>query len=253
MDATHRLGLEQVFYDRQAQERTATFAEHPERLQFCTDDYLKHETWIRLAFDRLGDLAGRRVLDFGCGHGMAAVVLARQGARVTGFDLSGGYLEEAGNRARANRVSIDFVQADGNCLPFADHSFDRIWGNAILHHLTLEQAASEIFRVLRPGGIAIFCEPWGENPLLNWARNCLPYPAKDRTPDEQPLRQQHVYLLKRIFPSVELCGCQLLSMAGRLLRRGRIVAGLDWCDDMLLRRIPALRQYCRYVVLTLKR
>ena len=91
-------------------------------------------------------------------------------------------------------MAVEFLQADGQRLPFADRAFDRVWGSAVLHHLDLRSAAGELFRVLRPGGVAVFCEPWGENPLLNWARRRLPYPGKDRTPDEQPLRRRHVRL-----------------------------------------------------------
>jgi len=48
----------------------------------------------------------------------------------------------------------------------------------ILHHLDLTVAARELRRVLRPGGVAVFCEPWGGNPLLNFARRRLPYAGK---------------------------------------------------------------------------
>jgi hypothetical protein len=101
--------------------------------------------------------------------------------------------------------------------------------------------------------MAIFCEPWGENPLLGWARRRIPYAGKERTPDEQPLRRRHVRVLRRVFPSVELRGYQLLGMARRVLPAGRMVAGLERCDTMLLERVPGLRQLCRYVVLTLRR
>jgi SAM-dependent methyltransferase len=253
MPATDRLSTEQTFHDHQARQRSATFRRHPDELHFPDDAYLDHETWIRPALAQLGDVPGRPVLDYGCGHGMAAVVLARRGAHVTAFDLSPGYLQEASRRAHANGVAVRFVQADGERLPFADASFDRVWGNAVLHHLDLGRAAPELRRVLRPGGVAVFCEPWGENPLLNWARRRLPYPGKLRTPDEQPLRQRQVRLLRKVFPRVEVHGHQLLSMARRVLRPGRLVAGLDWCDAMLLERVPALRQFCRYVVLILGR
>jgi len=253
MAATDRQHSEQAFHDQQAERRSATFRRRPHALAFDEDGYLEHETWIRPAFEQLGALEGRSVLDFGCGHGMAAVVLARRGGRVTAFDLSPGYLHEARRRACAKGVGIDFVQANGEFLPFADAAFDRIWGNAILHHLDLAIAGRELFRVLKPGGLAVFCEPWGENPLLNWARKRLPYPGKARTPDEQPLRGRQVALLREIFPSVEVTGYQLLAMARRLVGRGQMVDSLVRCDTMLLARFPALERYCRYVVLTLQR
>jgi hypothetical protein len=52
---------------------------------------------------------------------------------------------------------------------------------------------------------------------------------------------------------VQVKGYQLLSMARRVFRRSRWMSGLDAWDQMLLDRIPRLQQYCRYVVLTLKR
>ena len=248
-----RLTLEAAFHDRQAEQRAVTFQDRPEQFLFEDDAYLGHETWVRPAMDQLGYLQGLRVLDFGCGHGMAAVVLARQGGQVTAFDLSWGYLSEARKRARANSVDIHFVQANGERLPFADASFDRIWGNAILHHLDLQTTATELFRVLAPGGVAVFAEPWGENAILSWARNRMAYPGKQRTPDEQPIGRADIQLLRTLFPHVQVKGYQLLSMAWRVLRPGRWQKRLDWWDHMLLSRIPRLQQYCRYVVLTLRR
>jgi len=248
-----RLSTERVFHDRQARLRSATFAHEPDRLRFSDGAYLDHETWVRPAFERLGDLCGRDVLDYGCGHGMAAIVLARRGARVTGFDVSAAYLAEARARAGANGVAVDFVQADGERLPFAGGSFDAVWGHAVLHHVDLRRAARELFRVLRPGGVAVFCEPWGGNPFLNLARRHLPYPGKGRTPDERPLRRRDVRLLREVFPAVAVHGHQLLSMARRVLRPGRLVDGLGRCDDWLLARWPGLRHWCRYMVLELRR
>jgi SAM-dependent methyltransferase len=253
MFATDRLSTEQIFHDFQARQRADTFTHQPERFRFNDDAYLDHESWVRPALEQLGDLRGQRVLDFGCGHGMAAVLLARRGAEVTAFDLSPGYLAEARARARANGVTIDLIQADGERLPFADESFDRIWGNAILHHLDLRRTARELLRVLRPGGVAVFCEPWGENPLLGWARRRLPYPAKQRTPDERPLRQRDIHHLRQVFPIVEVRGFQLLSMVRRVCGHGRLVTALDRLDAWLLDGVPALQRFCRYVVVSVRR
>jgi ubiquinone/menaquinone biosynthesis C-methylase UbiE len=248
-----RLTSEQAFHDRQARARAHCRADLTHTLYFSDAHYLDHETWIRPAFALLGELRGLSALDYGCGHGMAAVVLARRGAIVCALDLSHGYLSEARRRAHANGAAVTFVQADAERLPFPTGHFQRVWGNAVLHHLNIHLAAGELYRVLAPGGVAVFCEPWGENPLLSWARQNLAYAGKDRTPDEQPLRYAHVRALQAVFPQVDIRGYQLLSMVRRVLGEGRIVRGLRHCDRLLLNRLPRLQRMCRYVVLSLRK
>jgi 2-polyprenyl-3-methyl-5-hydroxy-6-metoxy-1,4-benzoquinol methylase len=248
-----RLSSEQAFHDRQARARAYSPGRATLSLDFTDADYLDHETWIRPAFSCLGDIRGLHVLDCGCGHGMAAVVMARHGARVSAIDLSMGYLREAQRRARANGVDVAFLQANAERLPFADGVFQRVWGNAILHHLDTRRAGEELHRVLAPAGVAVFCEPWGENRLLGWARQCLSYPGKQRTADEQPLRRAQLRQLQAIFPHVNVQGHQLLAMVRRVLGAGRLAQGLGHCDRLLLAHWPQLQRYCRYVVLTLRK
>jgi SAM-dependent methyltransferase len=246
-----RTATEQLFHDRQAAGRAEAFAAGRADLRFADADYLDHETWVRPAFAKLGDLPGERVLDYGCGHGMAAVVLARAGAGVTAFDLSPGYVAEARLRLAANGVAGTCVVADGEALPFPDHSFDAVWGNAVLHHLDLAKAGRELRRVLKPGGVAVFCEPWGGNPLLAFARRFLPYPGKDRTPDERPLTRRDLAPLREFF-AVGVEGHQLLGMVRRAWPGRRMIRLLDAADARLLRACPPLWNWCRYVVLTLR-
>jgi SAM-dependent methyltransferase len=253
MPATDRLRSEQVFHDRQARARASTFAADPRRLRFTDGDYLDHETWVRPAFDRLGDVRGRRVLDYGCGHGMAAVVLARRRAAVSACDLTAGYVAEAQARARANGVPVACVQADAHRLPFAAGCFDAVWGHAILHHLDVPTAATELHRVLRPGGVAVLCEPWGGNPLLRAARHWLPYPGKGHTADEKPLGPTQIRQIEAVFGQVEVEGYQLLAMLRRVLPRPALGHALCRGDERLLGRFPGLRRYCRYVVITARR
>jgi len=248
-----RLETERRFHDEQASSRRETFDDDPARLRFDDAAYLDHETWIRPAFSELGDLAGKRVLDCGCGHGMASVVLARAGARVSAFDLSPGYVAEAERRAEANRVAIEFRTADAECLPYSDESFDAAWGHAILHHLDLAKAGTELHRVLKPGGVAVFCEPWGGNPLLAAARRWLPYPGKHRTPDERPLTATDVAVLRSIFPNVKVTGHQLTGMIRRVWKAKFVSAATAAFDRGLLAICPPLWHWCRYAVVVLRR
>jgi SAM-dependent methyltransferase len=253
MKVTPRLLTEQLFHDRQAAGRSSRFATDS-ALRFRDADYIDHEPWIRPAFDLIGEVAGKRVLDYGCGHGMASVVLARRGAHVTGIDLSPGYIAEAHRRAEANEVTVEFRTADAEQLPFAAQSFDAVWGSAILHHLDLRQAGAELRRVLKPGGVAVFCEPWGGNPILEFARRYLPYPGKHRTPDEKPLRKADLDSLRDFFPQLDVRGFQLIGSVRRVFRRESPGGGwLDRCDRWLFRQVPALEKWSRYVVVRLSR
>ncbi|QEL16522.1 class I SAM-dependent methyltransferase [Limnoglobus roseus] len=246
-----RLQSEQRFHDEQADERSEAYRTGQADLRFTDDAYLDHETWVRPAFAKLGDLRGKRVLDFGCGHGMAAVVMARAGACVDAFDLSPGYVAETKRRADANGVRVNAVVANGEELPYSDATFDAVWGCAILHHLDLPKAAAELHRVLKPGGVAIFCEPWGGNPLLSFARRFLPYPGKQRTPDERPLVKADLVPLRAAFPGLTVQGFQFLEMIRRVSpKAGRLLRGTD---RVLIRTVPSLKNWCRYLVVTLSR
>lgn len=103
------------------------------------------------------DLAGKAVLDIGCGAGGITLHLARRhgAAHVTGFDVEEPVIAHARRRAEAAGLSgrVAFVQAAPGPLPFADASFDVVFSkDALLHVPDKDALFSEIFRVLRPGG-----------------------------------------------------------------------------------------------------
>ena len=107
---------------------------------------------------------GARVLDFGCGTGWLARLLATMGADVVATDVSSNVLE-LGRRflARdplAGELRVEFRRFDGRRLPADDASMDRVVSFDAFHHV-LDQAATlaEMARVLKPGGIAVFHEP----------------------------------------------------------------------------------------------
>ncbi len=159
-----RSATERRFHDQQARARAAVFTQRPSAWIVDEAAYLDHESWIGPAVQFLGELHGTYLLDYGCGHGMASVVFARRSARVTACDLSIGYCREARERARANGVSLNVVQADGTRLPFCDRSFDRVWGNAVLHHLPLATAGRELWRMLRRGVLRSSASPGAKIP-----------------------------------------------------------------------------------------
>src|SRR5262249_42013604 len=112
------------------------------------------------------------------------------------------------------------------------------------------RAASEIRRVLSPGGRAVFCEPWGENPVLAWARTKLNAPNK-RTSNEKPLRNCQLAVLRKVFQDVQLRGFQIFGIGARALPGMSWSRRLEDFDRHFLGRLAWLQRLSRYMVITL--
>ncbi len=98
-----------------------------------------------------GDVAGRRVLDAGCGSGALFAALRDRGAIVSGFDASAEMLELA--RQRLGDGADLQVTDLGSPLPHPDDTFDDVVASLVLHYLEdWEPALAELRRVLKPGG-----------------------------------------------------------------------------------------------------
>jgi ubiquinone/menaquinone biosynthesis C-methylase UbiE len=101
---------------------------------------------------------GESVLDVGCGTGSLAIVAREQvgpGSVVRAIDASPQMIARARAKARRARVEVDFRRAPAQALPFPDAQFDVVLSTLMLHHLPRSaraQLASEVRRVLRPGG-----------------------------------------------------------------------------------------------------
>jgi ubiquinone/menaquinone biosynthesis C-methylase UbiE len=96
---------------------------------------------------------GMRVLDVACGTGNLSIPAARAGADVTGVDIAPNLLVSARRRAEAERLTIGFDEGDAEALPYADQSFDLVVSMfGAMFAPRPERVASELARVLRPGG-----------------------------------------------------------------------------------------------------
>lgn len=97
--------------------------------------------------------AGERVLDVAAGNGNASLAAARRFARVTSTDYVPSLLDQGRLRADADRLAIEFQEADAEALPFPDASFDvalSVFG--VMFAPDQERTAAELLRVVRPGG-----------------------------------------------------------------------------------------------------
>jgi SAM-dependent methyltransferase len=201
--------------------------------------------------DFLGDLSGKRVLEYGCGLGEISTLLAASNARVTSFDLSEISVAVAKKRAELNSLGskVNLAVAAGETLPFADGSVDIVFGKAILHHLDVALGWYDLYRVLKTGGKAAFVEPLGMNPVLSFVRAHVPYPHKNPPGADHPLTYHEVHRWGARFHEYHYREIQLLSMVERGLGFNKHLQVLHRLDDVLLMHLRFLRRYCRYVVM----
>lgn len=120
--------------------------------------------WRRRALREIVDGTPQQVLDVACGTGDSTIAVARAaaaGSLVTGADISEGMMALVAEKAEKAGVAdrIRLVVADGEAMPFADASFDRVtcaFGIRNFEHK--EVGLKEFHRVLKPGGRAVILE-----------------------------------------------------------------------------------------------
>ena len=105
----------------------------------------------------LGEVAGRDVLELGCGAAQWSIVLARRGARAVGLDLSERQLEHAAREVARAGATVRLVHASAEATPFGDASFDIIMGDhGAMVFADPYRTVPEAARLLRDGGLLAF-------------------------------------------------------------------------------------------------
>jgi malonyl-CoA O-methyltransferase len=125
---------------------------------------------VRLILEYFGDLAGKRVLDVGCGKGRFARVLQERDARASLVALD---LAEA--MLRHVPAGIAVCGGSMTALPFRSESFDCVYATESLEHaVDIEEAVAEMCRVVRPGGRIVIIdknrEQWGRMETPEWEK-----------------------------------------------------------------------------------
>jgi SAM-dependent methyltransferase len=209
----------------------------------------------------LGDnLSGQRALEYGCGTGWITTQLAERGASVAAFDISPEAVAQtrAALAARNLQSRCEAVVMPGERLAYPDNSFDVAVGFAILHHLDLPLALSQLRRVLKPGGRAFFAEPLASNPLIRAYRRLTP---RYRTPDETPIDLLALRAQLRSFSRFEhhdqlllasaaLACCYVPGLTGLTPSLQRLLMRVD---DRFLKLMPWAGQWAWYTILVIEK
>lgn len=203
--------------------------------------------------ETLGDIRGKRLLECGCGTGWVSVLFARAGAEVWSFDITKEMVARAQRVAEVNELGdrIHPEEMTFEAMTYPDNFFDLAVGFGVLHHVELEGSRDELYRVLKPGGLAIFNEPLGHNLALEFARNYLPYPDKEGHATDIPLKMSHIELFAKPFKRYTMTPYYLFSMIEQALGRNMPDSPLRKLDVALARAFPWIGRYYRMAMIAL--
>jgi 2-polyprenyl-3-methyl-5-hydroxy-6-metoxy-1,4-benzoquinol methylase len=149
-------------------------------------------------FACLGDVAGKYILDAGCGQGYLCRLLARKGAIVTGVEPAVPFYQYAVERERQEQLGISYIQHDLSTLPAQKQIFDCVVANMVFMDIPDYQAAMHnCIAALKHGGIFVFSlvHPCFEESGSEWARKG--YVEVREYLQEYAAQQDYAYLFHR--------------------------------------------------------
>lgn len=128
-----------------------------QQVTWSSGDYAVIGTTLQIVGEQLCEAldvrAGQKVLDVAAGNGNASLAAARRWCEVTSTDYVPALLSRGRERAAADRLKIEFQEADAEALPFAPGSFDAVVSTfGVMFTPDQDKAAAELLRVCRSGG-----------------------------------------------------------------------------------------------------
>ena len=128
-----------------------------QQVAWSSGDYAIVGTTLQIVGEELCEALdlrpGSKVLDVAAGNGNVTLAAARRWCEVTSTDYVPELLERGRERAEAERLIVDFQQADAEALPFPDASFDVVVSTfGVMFTADQDKAAAELIRVCKSGG-----------------------------------------------------------------------------------------------------
>lgn len=214
-------------------------------------------------------LKGKKILELGCGWGHSSVLLAQQGAKVTGVDIGPNLIAAAKALAALNKIACEFQTTNIVSLPFESRTFDFVFGITILHHLSksdVSRALAETERVLTNTGVAVFIEPVENSKVFDFLQNLIPAGQKGSGWYRPSILQRRAWkeyldaLDNRVLTTSELTSegrrhfrSVRISPYGFLVRLARLTGGryrqtLQRLDEFIFRVFPPVGWLCQTVL-----
>lgn len=238
--------IEADFYNRWAEKYLASLTEKELR----ENRFEELPPRYRYFYSLIGNVRGRRILNCCCGDGRGTTIFAKQGALVYNIDIAENMIELARIRAKVNKVSnrFKFSLMSAEQMGFKDSQFDVVLSLGALHHLQPYLAGSEIARVLRPGGKAIFLEPLANSKVLLLMRGLVPIKCCE-SPGGGGMKYSDIHCIGRFFCDVKCREFLVFQRLVRLKPFQKIKKQLERLDTKILSEFPFMRRYAGGIVI----
>lgn len=223
----------------------------------------------------LKNFSGKKILEIGCGNGELSVWLVKNGAIVSGLDISDESIKIAKKRIEENNIPnhINFYACSAEKTPFENDYFDIVFINVSLHHLDVEKALLEFKRILKLNGSLIAIEPLAFSKIIQNFRTSKLfsklYPIRQETPTERILLVDDLKLIESLYADVTFIPYRLFSpfiykikplfnILSKIffrqdkdfeIQKQKMNRYLQKVDENLLQTFPFLKILSRYVVI----
>lgn len=232
-----------------------TFGERGNPSFHCYSKYALYKRHL----DYLRTFGGKHVLNVACGRGVLSLYLAHCGLDVTAIDISPKAIEYAREMARLNgyadRIRVDLQ--DIRRLDYEDESFDLITGEDALHHLIkYENCLENMYRVLKPGGVAVFIENFAFDPLIRLMRP-VNWWIKGYE-GEHSLGIKDLWYARSVFSDVRISDHAVFYTYSRFFAKPtlfnrKVARFLKRMDEVLLPAFPFLKRFHSLAFLELRK
>lgn len=191
-----RFTREREFHDRWATSAESDLPDPRHVNEALTSPELRH------IHRTLAPVAGKKVMDLGCGLGEASVYFAICGAKVTSVDLSQEMVRTTALLAKKNGVEITPHVAAAEDLGFSpSEKFDIVYVGNLFHHVDIKATLDKVMPHLASDGVLVSWDPLAYNPIINVYRSIA---TEVRTVDEHPLTVSDIRLIRSRFGQTQV-------------------------------------------------
>lgn len=170
----------------------SSFPQSADEFWAASDSRYKFHYHLPPLFDRVTKLKpDSKLLEIGCGMGDDSAQWALRGMQVTSVDLTEPAIECTKQRFEKCGLTGNIILGNGEKLDFPDTTFDVVYSFGVLHHSPdTPKTIKEVFRVLKPGGLALIML-YNRKSLNYWIHRILHYPFDGSREDPCPV--EHTY------------------------------------------------------------